>query len=415
MSKLTKIILLVLQCCLLLLFSGCWGSRETDELGLVLVLGIDKGKENVIEVTLSVAVPKPLGSEGNLEEADTEKVYVEASSIYGALQLGNAFISRDLTLIHNRVVIVSEEIAREGLSKYINPLIRSRDIRRSNFLFITRGTAKEFIEKNRSFLEMNPSRQFELLINAQKNTGLMPISTIDDFYKASKSLGKEAVTALVGVNEKPIKNEEAKSLPEAIKKEMDYLAGDIPREDGNKIDLMGSTVFKGDSLIGFLTGAQTRYYQMVTGSFQSGIFSFPDPQKSEEFLTVVKLKRGRQPIIRVTLLGDTPKIDINLILEGEILSIQSGLGYETGEQYLEFEQFLEEYISREVQALITKTQEEYESDIFGFGDYARKYFWTWPAWEEYQWLKKYPQAEVNVETTLSIRRAGLLTKTVIVK
>ncbi len=72
---------------------------------------------------------------------------VEAASLFGAEQLLNTFVSKHITLIHNTTVVVSEEIAREGLAKYINPLVRSREIRRTNYLLVVKGKANDFIEK----------------------------------------------------------------------------------------------------------------------------------------------------------------------------------------------------------------------------------------------------------------------------
>lgn len=45
---------------------------------------------------------------------------------------------------------------------------------------------------------------------------------------------------------------------------------------------------------------------------------------------------------------------------------------------------------------------------FCFGDQARKKLLTWAEWEQYDRLKVYPLADVNINFKINIRRIGLL-------
>jgi spore germination protein KC len=412
---------LVFFCLCLFLLPGCWGARETDELAYILTLGIDKGTENVINVTFQMALPrgkeeKGSGGEGGGEkEKTTEIISVEAASLFGALQLASAFSAREPTLIHNRTVIVSGDIAREGLARYINPLLRSREIRRNTFIVVTPGKARDFIEKNKPPSEKNPSRQFELAFEAADYAGFMMNSIINEFSENMKSPGREAVTALVNVNEGRKGRENGRSVEEKAGREVACLPGEIAREGGNKIDIIGLAAFRGDRLAGYLNGSETRYYQMASGKFRSAIITFPDPEKPGEDIIVMRLRKGRNPVVRVDLSGPVPLIDENIILEGEILSIQSGINYELGEKERQLQRYLEDYITREITKVIEKTQKEFKSDIFGFGNYTRRFFWTWQDWQDYRWLDKYPEAKVKVRTNLKIRRPGLMIRTIPVK
>lgn len=408
-----KVKLLFITVALLLLIQGCWGARETDEMGYILMMGIDKGKENIIRATFQIAVPQP--AEGGEAKVATEIIEVEAASLFGAQQLASAFISKHLTLIHNKAVVVSEEIAREGLSKYINPLVRSRELRRTTFLMVAKGKAGEFIEKNKGLIfEKYPSRQLDIFMASADLTGFILKSDIHRFYQGLKSPGQQPTTALVAVQKnKEEQNEEASSRSNEEKtiEEIAYLPGEIPRKGGNKIDLIGQAVFKEDQLVGFLNGKETRYYQMLTGEFKTSIFSFPEPKDPEENLIVMEIRRGRHPEIRVKANGIKTVIEVNLFLEGETLSIQSGKNYEKGKLEKDLEQYISASISQEVTQLIKKTQEEYASDIFGFGEYTRAFFWTWQDWVDYAWLEKYPFCEVKVQTFFNIRRTGMMVKT----
>lgn len=415
-TKVRSFLFLCMLLPVMLLLQGCWGSQETDEIGYILLMGFDKGEENILKVTYQMAIPQP--AEGGEAGAATEIIEVEAASIYGAQQLISAFVSKHSILGHNRAIIVSEELAREGLSKYINPLVRSRDLRRTTFLMVVKGKAGEFIEKNKGLIfEKYPSRQVDIFMASSDLTGFIYESDIHSFYQCLKSPGQEATAALVAVQkekedeENEIGEKKSRSNEEKIKDEMAYLPGEIPRKGGNKIELIGQAVFKDDKLVGFLDGKETRYYQMLTGDFEKGIFSFPDPQEPDNNVVVIEIIKRIHPKIRIKSAENKTVIEVDIFLKGEILSIQSGKNYESGKLHQELENYIRTFIAHGATQLIKKTQEEYASDIFGFGEYTRKFFWTWSEWVNYDWLTQYPYCEVKVQTFFNIRRPGMMIKT----
>lgn len=409
-KKKNSLFLLILL--IVLFMPGCWGARETDQLGYILSIGIDKGKENIVAITFTVAIPQAsAGGGGSDKEKNTVVISMEAASLFGALQMADAFVSRDMTFIHNNMIVVSEDIAKEGLSKCINPLVRNREIRRNSYLMVTKGKAKDFLENNVAVIEKYPSRQIEMLMDNRDYVGYIPTADIDTFYEGVTSPGKEPVVTLVGVNEGREGEEKNTTFSEKIENELAYSAGDLPREGSNKIDVIGTAAFRRDKLVGFLNGAETRYYQMVKGDYRSATFTFPDPEKPEEFIVVVKIRQAASPQVKIDTAGDVPRIGIDIDLKGEIMSIQSGINYEGMEKKDEFKQYIENYITEEIYDVVEKVQREFKSDIFGLGEYTRKNFWTWQAWNDYDWSAKFPQAEIEVRPHLHIRRTGLLLNT----
>ncbi len=207
------------------------------------------------------------------------------------------------------------------------------------------------------------------------------------------------------------KEASSRSNEEKIKAEAAYLPGEIPRKGGNKIDLIGQADFKDDQLVCFLNGEETRYYKMLTGKFKKSIFSFSEPEEADNDLIVMEIKKACHPEIKIRADDFKTVIEVNLFLDGEIMSIQSGKNYEKGTLEKELEKHISNLISQEITQLIKKTQEEYASDIFGFGEYTRGFFWTWQDWVDYAWLEKYPFCEVKVQTYFDIRRTGMMSKT----
>ena len=124
------------------------------------------------------------------------------------------------------------------------------------------------------------------------------------------------------------------------------------------------------------------------------------------------VKQARNPKIRTEIDPEgNVAIDVDIYLEPEIIGIMSGINYETEENKALLEEAISLEIQRGCQELIRRTQEEFRSDIVGFGRKVRYHFWTLPAWEEFRWLEHYPEAEVNVTVHSKIRRTGLQLKT----
>jgi spore germination protein KC len=67
-----------------------------------------------------------------------------------------------------------------------------------------------------------------------------------------------------------------------------------------------------------------------------------------------------------------------------------------------------------IKGIIDKTIDkckELNVDVFGSGEKAVKHFLTIQEWEEYNWLSRFKDAEVNTKVEFTIRRTGTILKT----
>jgi spore germination protein KC len=60
-----------------------------------------------------------------------------------------------------------------------------------------------------------------------------------------------------------------------------------------------------------------------------------------------------------------------------------------------------------VTKVIKKAQEEYNSDVIGFGNKVRNSFLTSQEYEDYHWPSKFKDAEINLEVKVVLRRVGV--------
>ena len=161
---------LIIACALMT--GGCWGRTEVDELALVMAIGLDEGENNTVYVTFQIAVPRAVasgGAEGGGPSAGGGSTgaslitTMRGRSILGLVDVANTYVDRRLSFVHSKLLIVGEGLARRGLAPYVSELVRFHEIRRTMFLVVAKGTAREFLTENKPVLEQNPAKNLELL------------------------------------------------------------------------------------------------------------------------------------------------------------------------------------------------------------------------------------------------------------
>ncbi|NLI11779.1 MAG: Ger(x)C family spore germination protein, partial [Peptococcaceae bacterium] len=242
---------------LLLTLPGCWGSRETDEVAYVLVAGFDKGEKDNLVVTVNIANPRTIagisgggggGGGGGGDGASTMTLSLETYAPAAMLNLFNTVVDRQISLSHTRAFVFSEELAREGVGKWFLTFARYREVRGTAQVFVCRGKARDFIEKNNPALELNPTKQFELIASLSRSNGLYPSVQFENFYSDIKSITLEAAAPIVAVHEGGLESAKpgvSKGGDIALGK---YIAGEVPVSGGNKVQAIGTAVFRGDKM-----------------------------------------------------------------------------------------------------------------------------------------------------------------------
>ncbi len=414
----------------LLFISGCYDSIEVDDMAYVVSIGFDKGINGNLRMTLLFAVPVAVGVGVEIGEIgeSTTIFTVEAPTIFGGMNIANTVLSKRVNFSHAKLIIISSELAREGVEKYINAFIRFREFRPHMYLGISRGSAGEFLKNTKTILEVNPAKHFELLFESYEYTGLLPNSRLEDFYTKMECTCDQPVAALLDVSRLEDTNDlqadlsAAKTTDRDIVMEGDYKAGEIPVVFDTKINSMGMAVFKADRMVGELNGRETLLYLIVTGNLVNAVYSLPDPEKKTSASGIfqdktekinyisIRLSQARKPFITVKMKQDIPSISLHVSLEGDILSVDSDTDYSTGEELAQLEEYMSGYLEKDILEFMEKTRDVFNSDICATGKSIKKTFLLWDDWINFRWMDKYEKSEFQVYAKVSIRRSGITIK-----
>jgi spore germination protein KC len=115
-------------CVSLLFLTGCWDQNELDELSIVMGIGINKDKKGNLIVTYQVVNPTEIapaitGGGGGKQPVFT--VYeTKGRNLMEATRKATKQTSRRLFFAHARMVVLSEDIAKENIYEVLDMMSR---------------------------------------------------------------------------------------------------------------------------------------------------------------------------------------------------------------------------------------------------------------------------------------------------
>jgi spore germination protein KC len=384
----------------LLFLTGCWNQTELENQAHVIVIGLDKAhEENLVEVTLQVANPQVGSTEkGSAEkEPPSDIITITASDITTAKELANAVVTRKITFAHLQTIIIGEPLAK---SPYLHHLIASSsgdpEMRREISFIVSKEKASDFILANHSKMETRPHKYYTFMQQRWKDTGIVPLATINRYFQKLHGELFLAVLATAERNKKISHNEG------------NYTAGQIPQKSGDPVQMMGAAVFKDGKMIGTLTGEEMRMAQLLRRQrLQDPItLSIPDPLK-QGYRVAIRLLQFEQPKLEVNIKKDPPEVRIRIPMKVQVLSIPSLTDYilNTKKQH-QLKLAINESLEEASMKLVERAQREFKSEPFLWHLAVRRKFWTLEQYDRYEWIKKFPDAKVHVKYDVKIEGFG---------
>lgn len=395
---------------LMIVLTGCWDKKEVEErtyvvaIGLDLPKGIDIDKEQALDVTFQFSNPKLNIKGASPGEASERKdiISLTAPDFVTARNMANSFVTREISFSHNKVLIVSEELAQKKIFyRLLSTAIKDREMRRETNIIVTDGKAAEFLSKNKPELMVRPHRYLQFLLDRGMETGLVPESSINRFFAITDGDADLFLAMYGGLYDKK------KEI--GFQDEDQYRAGQVPEEGGNPAQLIGSAVFKEGRMIGKLTGEETRITRLLdnTSKTRDMYSSFPDPL-DKRYKIAVRIKKSRNVKVKVKLRKGLPKIDVFYPLEIKVISVPSMIDYANDmEKQKKLKAALEKKLKENAEKLIKKTQEEFKAEPFYWSLYVRPLFSSDKEYQKWDWNKKrYPFADIGITMDVEITGFG---------
>lgn len=407
--KLKKIITLSLILILpLFSLTGCTKGNSIEDLAYVIAIGIDKGENNLLKLSLQFATPSSSSpNESSSSSSESTISSTECSSIDSGINLINSYISKKINLAHCKVVVFSEKIASSGIADELYSLINNVQIRPDCSLIVSKCNAYDFLNNSKPVLINLVERYYEVVVTSGNYTGYSTDIKLIDFYSHLKEESIEPTAILGGINTKKMQKESNNT--NLIDKDSSYKAGTAPVQDKNNLEIMGLAVFKNDKLVGELNGIETISHLLVTGKAQNFNINIPDPFNQNHLITL-SAKEIKKTKSTVNLINNSPYITLNIYLEANILSLNDNSDYSTPENLEIIGKYANSYLENHISNYLYKTSKEYNSDISGFGRKTLYKYATINNWSAQKWQENYKNSVFKVNVKTSVKNSALVLK-----
>ena len=194
-KKIVSVILILIIC--LSTLSGCYDAESIETLAYAVAIGIDKGENDRIKLSLQIALPNSSpGQEGSSQSEESSINSVDCSSIDAGIALINTYISEKINLSHCKAIVISEEIAYEGISEYLYTLVSNLELRPDCNVIVSKCKASDYLHNSDQSLEKLSARYYEFTFNSSEYTGYTQNITLSDFYSTILSTTSHAYAIL---------------------------------------------------------------------------------------------------------------------------------------------------------------------------------------------------------------------------
>lgn len=390
--------------CLPLLCTGCAHTktkRELDSLAVVMGIAFDKanGKDEIgaenfgedsekllltAQVVRNVSISQN-NSESESSGAGTEgdlgrpywNVSVVGSNLLETLRSAIHITNRRLYVAQNQVVVISREVAEQGIAKYLDYFFRDHEMRYDVNLVISEEKACDVLSVV-SHLESLPAQDLSKLIERQGDDAHSPQCTLFSFVKDYKIPYKSTLVPMVRVIEP-----------------------DTPEEQSPFLYVAGSAVFKDDRMVTSLDENQTRGALWIQGKVQHGVIAL----EYEDASVAVEILEG-DGHFTTEYTGGSIKVKANAEMTGVLGELQGNRQMDTA--VLEaLQKICAEEIEQKIRSAFQELQSK-KADILGVAEHFYRYqHKTWKKISD-DFDTLYENAELEVHVKVDLIRTGSL-------
>ncbi len=333
-----------------LVLTGCWDKRELDELAITMAIGVDESDVGYL-VTAQVVVPLEVSIEGNTGNSPITQVRAEGETVSEAIRKLAKIVPREIYPGHLRILVISETVAEKGIGEIVDYFSRNWEMRSDFYVVVAKEmTAEEILNVSTAIETIPANSMFNMLNVAQETWSSTRGIHINDLISDIGSDGKEAVVTGIEV----IGDEELGSS----KKNVETIT---PKA---RLRLLDLGVFKKDKLVGWLTEEESIGYNKVSNQVKSSVTTLSCPEGGTMAIEMVRANSE----IKAKINNGTPEVEVKIKTEGNIAEVDCQIDLMKAENITKLEKLYSEKVKEVMQKSITTLQEDFNADIFGFGE-----------------------------------------------
>ncbi|MEH7107030.1 Ger(x)C family spore germination protein [Bacillus sp. JJ1764] len=391
--------------------TGCWSSREANDLAILNVVGIDKNEAGQFELTALIPKPenRPYQSTSGSTKDKELILTSKGRSLLESMSLLASSLSKEIYLGHVQVVIFGEKAASESMKESLDFLRRENGFRPNIKLLITKGKASDIINKPTqlknplgseivTFTKTKRRTMSSMVQNLSQFTEDLSMKMKDPFTGEISAAGDEGIQLEQVVSGKNYVKDA--SSQDSQKKDSDM------KQNTDTFSIQGTAVFKRDHLIGWLDKDETRGVLWVNGKLKNDVVILSCPNDDSGTISLQINQTSSESTPRIV--NGKPKMSVTIKVDGDIGQITCQNVNLSSDEMEKINMKLKDKIKQEVNHTFVKVKQEWQADVFYFGESIyRKYPNEWKdissGWRS-GGLKEMP---VQMKVITNISRYGL--------
>ncbi|WP_379128986.1 Ger(x)C family spore germination protein [Paenibacillus sp. sgz500958] len=385
---------------LVLPLSGCWNSRELNDLSIVSGIGIDKADDkDEYRVTFQVVNPTSTAtSTGASTGQPPITIYTSTDrTIFGALRKTSRKSSRQLFFAHTQLVVIGEALARSGINDIFDIFERSHELRLNSAILVSRNSNAASILKVLIPVESLPAIG---LVKKSRNTSrLWGENREVNIFETIKGITGESELVLSGI--------QLTGDPEEGKKKTN-----LEQTEVKTLTMMkGLAVFKDGKLVDWMEGPAARGTQWVLNQLKTTTINIDSGEQKESVAVDVTFSKTK---VAIELRQGLPVFHIRISEEGSLSETKAPVDFSKRDVILDLEKEMAKETQEEVKQAI-QTAQRFGSDIFGFADQLKR---TKPnVWKgvENDWDTLFAKGQADIQVEAYIRSTGMRIKSYLIK
>lgn len=369
---------------ILLLLTGCWNYRELNDYAIVTGMAIDY-VDNQYEVSLLFSSSK----KSEKEQDSIITIYSDkGDTIYEAIKKISLSIPKEIYISHLSTVIISEDLARNGLNPVLDYLLREPQSHQNFYIIISKDSkAKDILSVLSPMADYSSQNITSTIKITEQLQGRITNANFNKFVSKIIQKGINPISnsiTLIGDKKNGTKKEEQENSITSAQ---------------TKLDTIG--IFKDDVLIDWANTDESIGINMLLGDVKVLYFDLPCKDKK----TVITTNSYK---IKNTI--NKNKIIVNISSKGMINEVGCNIDLQDSKVIKKLQKEAKNKMEEYAYKAINKSK-NLKTDIFGYGNiiYKKypKYFNSIEDWNDY-----FPNLDIVVNIDFKLQEKGALEQTI---
>ncbi|WP_274649221.1 Ger(x)C family spore germination protein [Paenibacillus humicola] len=386
MKRLVKVIGIIALLSLTLPVSGCWNGRELNDLAIVTGMGIDwLPQSKQYRLSFQVVNPRSVSTGVNGGGGTGDKpivVYSEnGDTLFGSLRKTSRKVSRQLFFSHTQLLVVGEDMARQGIEKLFDFFDRAHEFRLNTPVIVAEGTTAENVLERVTPLEKVTADGLAKRLRVTKSVWAHNVTM----------QVREVVSALSGLG--------------------DFALSGIRIEQKGTLKFDRIAIFEKGKMIGWLKGDAAVGILQIRNQIRSTIVELDCPVQSNNDKIAVELVNSKAGI-KLEMRNGSPFFHLLVEEAGNITEVHCAMDLNNKEAMTKLQGQWAKITKATIVRTVKATQQK-KSDVLGFGDAVKR---SYPKqWKKMKtnWDERYAGVQFDVRVEAYLRLTGMTGKTYI--